>query len=510
MNIKMNELNVFKRANFFPGLQVGPDFWNKIEDYHFEKEKFYNRLFHGFGIVPGFLDSLHVQAEKTKGGLITFIVGRGVCFDGNGNPLFLNEPQVLVFDSKKYTYPTTIYIVIKYCEVMQDYFQNSENSDMQGYQYKKESAKVEIVQEITEPEITVELARIALDDPEKTGITEIKNCDDFCDPGKNALDYRFVPWAVRTKKGISMYLEQLMTEIFEYTCSVANSCSELLPLNAFRNMHTVAVTSKMITQTAGVYFDDVMHLIAPLFDIDHEVLFEIAEYERNHEEKNFKYTTKEAYENARTSMYALGDCIKKYEGKYEQIDQILKLHKAVIDGLKNTIIEKEVQSNDLQFISYEFPRVLLFEDEKYTLVDTLNMASQESVEAHRLSFINSQHPSTSKESFYYPDGVLVYDTIKRWIGGSMKFHLKNIVKGRKTLIVRRTDIYHGNYSVSVVLQNKNKYTMNIDGQDSKNRWRNVYFKINEGEITEYAPEIEFSMGEKGRDNSGTVWVYQVL
>ncbi len=506
----MDELIEFKRANFFPGLQVGPNYWNKIEDYHFEKEKLYNRLFHGFGIVPGFLDSLHVQAEKTKGGLITFIVGRGLCFDGMGNPLFLSEPQVLVFDSKKYKYPTTIYIVIKYVEVMQDFFQNSENIDLQGYQYKKETAKVELVQEITEPEVTIELARIALDDPDKTGITEIKNCDDFCDPGKNVLDYRFVPWAVRTKHGISMYLEKFLIDLLELTCSVANSCYELLPVHSFRNMHTVATTSKMIIQTAGVYFDDIMHLLVPLFDIDHEVLFEIAEYERNHEEGNYKYTTKESYESARTAMYAFGDLIKKYEGKYEQIDQILKYHKSVIDGLKNTIIEKEVKRNDIQFISYELPRVLLFEDEKYTLVDKINMGSQESIDAHRVMFVDSKHPSTAKESFYYPDGVLVYDTVKRWIGGSMKFHLKNIVKGRKTLIIRRTDIYLGNYSVEVLIQGKSRFTMNVDGQDSKNRWRNVFLKIEEGEITEYTPEVQFTIGEKGRDNTGSVWIYQVL
>ena len=38
----MNDQIEFKRANFFPGLQVGPNYWNKIEDYHFEKEKLYN------------------------------------------------------------------------------------------------------------------------------------------------------------------------------------------------------------------------------------------------------------------------------------------------------------------------------------------------------------------------------------------------------------------------------------------------------------------------------------
>ena len=68
----------FKRANFFPGLKATPGFWNEIEDYHFNKESLYNNLFHGFGIVPEYKQSLHVQAEKTKGGLITLLIGTGI------------------------------------------------------------------------------------------------------------------------------------------------------------------------------------------------------------------------------------------------------------------------------------------------------------------------------------------------------------------------------------------------------------------------------------------------
>lgn len=504
----MEEVERYKRANFFPGLQVGPEYWNKIEDYHFGKEKLYNKLFHGYGIVPNFLDSLHVQAGKTKGGLITFIIGRGLCFDGLGNPLFLYNPQVLVFDSKKYSYPCTIYIVVKYNEILQDFFQNTENIDLQGYQYKLETAKVDIVQEITEPTVTVELARVRLEDPEGTGVYEIANCDSFKNPGPNAIDYRFVTWAVRTEKGISMYLQNLMIDLFEYTCIVSKSCNEVFPLPSFKNMYMVAVTAKMIIQTAGVFFDDVIHLLTPLFDIDRDVLFELSE--REHENEEYNFTTKEDYENARHAMYIFGDLLKKYSNKYEEIDVILGEHKKIINALKNIIIEKEVSSNDLQFISYKMPRVLLFEEEKYTLVDTINMASQESIEAHRLAIVNTKYPSTVKDSFYYPDGTLVFDTIKRWVGGSIKFHIKNIVKGRKTLIIRRTDIYQGNYAVTVTLQGKNHYTMNIDGSDTKNRWRNIYLKINEGEITEYTPEVIFDIGEKGRDNSATIWVYQLL
>jgi len=393
---------------------------------------------------------------------------------------------------------------------MEDFYQNRENSDLQGYQHKLETARLEIVQEITDSGVFIELARIQLSDADGTGISEIKNNDNFCDPGVNTLDYRFVPWSVCIKKGISSYLLRFLIDLFEYSRSVADSGYEALQIPSLRNLQTVATTAKMIMQTSGVFYDDVINLVSPLFDLDHQVMFEIAEYERNHEKEGRLYTVKESYEAARDAMYNFGESIKSYNGTYEELDKILKDHRLVIDGLRETLVEKEVSSDDIKYISYPMPHVLLFGEERYTLVDTISMGSSESIEAHRLKFTDCQHPSTSSEAFYYPDGVLVHDTVRRWIGGSMVFSMKHIVRGRKTLIVRRTDIHQGNYVVEVRLQGKKVKTLAVDGVDTKNRWRNLFVQFEEGEIADYTPEIAFTIGEKGRDNSGTVWVYQQL
>ena len=110
----MEETNIYKRANFFPGLKATPSFWNEMEDYHFKKENLYNRLFHGFGVVPDYMQSLHVQAEKTKGGLITLLVETGLAIDGLGRSVFLYKPEALVLDPKKYTLPCTVYVAVSY------------------------------------------------------------------------------------------------------------------------------------------------------------------------------------------------------------------------------------------------------------------------------------------------------------------------------------------------------------------------------------------------------------
>lgn len=503
-------LEQFKRANFFPGLQAGPAYWNSLEDYHFNKELLYNKLFHGFGIVPGFLDSLQVQAQKTKGGLITLLVARGMAIDGIGHPLFLYEPQVLILDPKKFKIPSVVYVTIRYEERFEDFFQNKENADLQGYQKKLESVKLDIVSEIRDPELSIELARIKLSNDGTGSITEIANNDNFCDPGENTLDYRFIPWAFRIKKGVSDYLLRYLIELFEYSRAVATSSYEVLPIVSLRNLQTVAMTGKMILQCAGVFFDDVIHLVQPLFDLDHQILFEIDEYERDHEDEGKLYTVKSSYEDARKAMYAFGDLIKSYDNSYEKLDAILSMHRAVMDGIRQTLITKEVGSEDIKYISYTMPRILLFGEERYTLVDTLNFASAENIENHNFELIDCSHPSTSNESFFYPDGTLVHDTVRRWIGGGVRFQLRNIVKSRKTLIIRRTDIHQGNYSVDVLLAGTEPRTMAVEGSDTKKRWRNLFVIYEEGEISDLSPEIQFHIGEAGRDNSGTVWVYQLL
>ncbi|QQO09013.1 hypothetical protein [Breznakiella homolactica] len=503
-------LEPFRRANFFPGLQAGPGYWNAIEDYHFEKELLYNKLFHGFGIVSGYLDSLQVQAEKTKGGLITLLIARGVAIDGTGRPLFLYEPQVLVLDPKKFKLPATVFVTIKYEEQYVEYYQNKENSDLQGYQKRLETVKLDIVPEIREPELEIELARIQLAEDEGGGLHEIKNNDDFTDPGVNTLDYRFVPWASRIKKGISTYLLRFLVELLEYTRTVAASGYEVLPVISLRNLQSSAMTAKMIVQCAGISFDDVIHLIHPLFDHDHQVLFEIAEYEREHEDEGRLYTAKNSYEISRTAMYDLGDRLKSYNNSYEEIDLILKAHRAVMEGLRQTLIAKEVSSDDIKYISYTMPHVLLFGEDRYTLVDTLNPGSKESLENHQFELVDCSHPSTHNEAFFYPDGVLVHDTVKRWIGGTMQFQLRNIIRGRKMLVIRRTDIHQGNYSVEVRLDGTQMRVLDVDGVDTKQRWRNLFVVYDEGEVKENAGLIRFSIGEKGRDNTGTIWIYQIL
>jgi hypothetical protein len=503
-------VRTFKRANFFPGLQAGPAYWNSLEDYRFAKEKLYNRLFHGFGVVPGYLDSLQVQAEKTRGGLLTLLVSPGLAIDGDGRPLFLYEPQALVLDVKKFKAPCAVYLVIKYEEIFDEFSRNAENPDLEGYRKRLETAKPAIVGEIREPELELELVRIQLEEDPEGVINEIKNNEDFCDPGPNTLDYRFVPWAAQAKQGMSVYLEKFLAEVLEQSRGLGASGYEALPLPSLRGMQTTALTAKMIVQSCGIFFDNVIHLLQPLFDLDHQILFEIAEYERCHEEAGRQWTTKNSYEAARAAMYDFGERLKSYSNSYGELHHLLKAHEAVIKGLRQILITKEVSGEDIRYLSYAMPHLLLFGEQRYTLVDSVNLGSAESLEAHQVELTGASHPAMANEAFFYPDGVLVRDTVKRWVGGAMSLRLRNIIKGRRLLLIRRTDIYRGNYSVTVTLDGNAVRVLPVDTADTQRRWRNLFAAFEETDITANSCEVKFSIGEKGRDNSGSIWAYQVL
>jgi hypothetical protein len=266
----------------------------------------------------------------------------------------------------------------------------------------------------------------------------------------------------------------------------------------------------MIVQSCGVFFDDVIHLLQPLFDLDHQILFEIAEYERGHEEAGRQWTTKNSYEVSRAAMYDFGDRLKSYAGSYSELHQILKAHEAVMKGLKQILITKEVSGEDIRYLSYSMPHILLFEEQRYTLVDSVNLASPESLEAHQVELEGASHPSTANEAFFYPDGTRVHDTVKRWVGGAMSLRLRGLIKGRRLLLIRRTDIYRGNYSVTVTLDGKAVRVLPVDTADTRHRWRNLFAAFDEGEVTGNSCEVKFSIGEKGRDNSGSLWAYQIL
>ncbi len=509
-DLKIVKLPKFKRANFFNGLVATPKYWNEIQEYHYQKENFFNSMFHGCGIIEGVMGNLKVQPIQGSGGSsLAIVVNTGAAIDGLGRCIFLYEPQALTIDYRKYKLPATVFVTLRYKENMEDYYQNEDNPDYQGYQKKLENGIVDIRNtEPDDPDI-LELARIYLEENSNGEIPAIRESKDFTNPGPNTIDTRFLSWASVAREGLSPYLKEFLVNVLDRTRNIAQISHDAISLASFRELQVVSLTAKMLIQCGEVNFQDVVHVLYPIFDIDNQIVHDMLEYERD-EEKHL-FSMNENFETIKTSVFDMGDLIKSYDGKYETIDEIIRRHQAFIDGIRNLFITRKMNINDVVIMSGELPRILLIGDERYTLVDYLDLRDQENVNGHKLRFEGNRDVTTSNIALSYPDGEVVRDTIKRYVGGSVFFNIKNIIKKRKLLLFRRTDIVNGNYSIDITLGDKaNNRILNIDSSDTKFRWRNCYVQFEEDEVESHSIPVEFKMGETGRDNFAKIWIYQRL
>jgi hypothetical protein len=408
---------------------------------------------------------LKVSALKGAGSVFTLIVESGAAIDAAGRALFLYEPQALTLDCKKYKLPSTVFVVIKYNEVLEDYFQNQDNTDFQGYKKKTESAKVEITQQFDPTENVIELVRIHLKEDSKGDIKEIRQAESFSDPGDNSLDFRYLHWSSAAKKGLSPYLQEFLVKLLEQTRTVAMISHDAVHLQGLRELQTISLTAKMLVQCGDVSFNDIVNIVYPLYDLNNQILQEILEYER--EENARSFSLKDTFGDMQTAVYEMGDIIKYFDYSYEHLDSLLKTHRRVIEGLRTLFITKQMTAQDLALMSKELPRVLMLGAERFTLVDFIDLRDQESVEAHKLDFHNSKDVSTANLVHTYPDGATVRDAVKSFVGGAAVFQLKNVIRHRKLLIIRRTDVVNGNYSVDVKLSENYSKKLLVDARTLK-------------------------------------------
>jgi len=503
----VKNLEAFKRGNFFTGLMASSQFWNDIQDYHLNKERFYNTVFHGFGVIPGVLDEFKISSVK-KGGNLTVLIGSGFAIDRNGRGLYFYQPQAKTIDYKKYRLPSTIYITLHYNEVLDDFYQSMENPEFQGYKKKIESAVVEFSSDIPDNINNLEIGRILLEEDENGEIKNINEPEDVTKPAANEIDTRFVMWAKAVKAGLSPYLRQYLVDILDKTKEAALMASDSVNFPGLRDLQTIALTGKMLVQCGDVDFNDIIHIMNPIYDINNHVIQEMLEYERVEEKRPF--SSKESFSEYRSSVHEMGDLVKYYDNKLETLDSLIKCQERVISSLKNLISSKKTSFSDIEIISYDLPRILIIEDERYTLVDFLDFNDFETEARTEFNTEGTKDLSSGRQAFKYPDNVEVRDTIKRYVAGSISFRVRNLIKRRDLLMIRRTDIFHGNYSVEVLLNDEPFQQLIIDGTDSRNRWRNLTMVFDEDLIRENNAKITFKMPDNGRDNFGKIWFYQKL
>lgn len=496
----------FKRGNFFTGLMASPQFWNDIQDYHLHKELLYNKLFHGIGVVPGVMEEMKVSPMK-KGGNITIVISPGMSIDGNGRPLFLYQPQAMVVDYKKYQLPTTLYVVIYYNEALDEYYQNRENPEYQGYQKKVETSIIEITTKKPDNHAKMEIARIYLEEDENGEIPDIKEPENFADPAANEVDTRFVSWASLARKGLSPNLRKYLIDVLEETKLTAAQANDAVSLAGLRELITISITAKMLVECDNVSFDNIINILHPIYEINLLIIQEMLDIDRVDEKRTF--SSKEAFDIYRVRIHEMGDLIKYFDNSHGSVDKIIKCLQLILEKFRLIIETKKITYNTISLISYDLPRVLVVDEERYTLVEYLDFKDHNTEAKFQFSTDAKDYLSANQQ-FTYPDGTSVKDVVKRYAEGKISFVINNVVKKRELLMIRRMDIFHGNFAVDVELNGDVVNQIIVDGYDSKNRWRNIATVFDEDLITQETNTVSFVMGKNGRDNFGKIWFYQKI
>jgi hypothetical protein len=501
----------FKRINFFKGFLTTEKDWNDAERYHIDKRRLHNRMMHSAGIVYGFAGDLRVTARAR--GDLSVEVQPGYAIDGMGNDLMIHDATIRNINLEEFKLPQTIYIVLRYYEELTDFIAYKENLEYKGHRRVLESCKVELSQ--TEPDITreVELARVFLE----KGVNRIRDARDPANPQANEIDMRYTPRGGMSGSQLPGFLrlrlEQLLWQVrrgaIEYTrrgviaahdvVQACNTALMLLHANLL-DLRNIFDIFKLIIDTEGEMSLDV--------DVHHPTIAqkkEFSEYRRQveilrgllAENKN----NSEAFQN-----------LLAYQAKCAEIAL------TAIAGEKPVLIapeeKKEQKAADIK--DWEGVKVMPqpkpqmdLEGITWVLVDEIEILNKESEDKHIFTIKEAKDSYRSRQKLKYPDGTTVEDTGRAHVDGYSEFKLLNITPGRPVVVLRRMDYVYGDYELELAVNGKKVSVVSCVGTDRVHRWRNWPAMIAAENVTDGTLLVRQQSITAGRDiNMFHIWVYQ--
>jgi hypothetical protein len=505
------QLQGFKRINFFKGFLTTEKDWNDAERYHIDKRRLHNRMMHSPGIVYGFAGDLRVTARAR--GDLSVEVQPGYAIDGLGNDLMISDATIRNISLEEFKLPQTVYIVLRYYEELTDFIAYKENLEYKGHRRVLESCKVELSQ--TEPDITreVELARIHLE----KGVNRIRDARDPASPQANEIDMRYVqrgglagsmlPGFLRVR--LETLLMQVRRGALEYTRrgviaahDVVQACNTALML-LFANvvdLRNVFEIFKLIIDCEGEMSLDV--------DVHHPTIAakkEFSEYRRQVE--ILRGLLAENKNNAEAFQNLLS-----YQAKCAEIAlAAIAGEKAVIAAPEE---KKEAKVADLK--DWEGVKVMPqpkpqmdLEGITWVLVDEIEILNKESEDKHIFTIKEAKDSYRSRQKLKYPDGTTVEDTGRAHVDGFTEFKLLNITPGRPVVVLRRMDYVYGDYEIELSVNGKKVAIVSCNGTDRVHRWRNWPAMIAAEHVTEGTLLVRQGSVTAGRDiNMFHIWVYQ--
>jgi hypothetical protein len=501
----------FKRINFFKGFLTTEKDWNDAERYHIDKRRLHNRMMHSPGIVHGYAGELRVTARAR--GDLSVEVQAGYAIDGLGNDLLIQDATIRNINLEEFKLPQTIYIVLRYYEELSDFIAYKENLEYKGHRRVLESCKVELSQ--TEPDIAreVELARVYLE----KGVSRIRDARDPSSPQANEIDMRYVPrggaFGSMLPGHSRLRLEQLLQHVrrtsIEYTRrgvvaahDVVQACNTALML-----MHANLVDLRNVFDIFRLIVDCEAELSLDV-DVHHPTIAqkkEFSEYRRQIE------ILRGLLAENKTSNETFGNMLA-YQAKCAEIaSAAIAGEKAVIavpEEKKETKVADIKDWEGVKTLPQPRPQMDL-EGITWVLVDEIEILNKESEDKHIFTIKEAKDSYRSRQKLKYPDGTTVEDTGRAHVDGYSEFKLLNITPGRPVVILRRMDYVYGDYELELTVNGKKTAIVSCTGTDRVHRWRNWPAMIPADAVTDGTLLVRQQSVTAGRDiNMFHIWVYQ--
>lgn len=519
----------FKRLHLFNGMLATEEDFNAGVEYHHAKRQLLNRVLQGSGVVPHFREGLSVRALQPAG--MKVVVNPGMAIDPLGNELFLWDPVLLTINPEEFgtsgkPFSGNLFICMSYEERPDDFTISETDSRITGHRRIEESAKVRVSAEGVRGD-DVELARIYIV-PEVQQISDAANVEA---PRPGEIDLRFVPHVGLPGGRVSSVAQQLLTTAIDRRHKLLGTWMleyEVMEANLPR---PALLAARALVRSGQLDRTGLVGLLLGVVNTEDEMCTLIkqkkGDWERVWVSKEFK-AYKEAYQRAQKALATLemGPTPAMDSAQFfREVDRSLERFREINAPLERLteqlphLLERgaasgptyeEVTDSGLKAMGTEPPRRFAIDGKPFVLVDTLEITSPASEEAHffRLEVgPNDVVQGTTPAS--YPDGNRVTDSGLSYRRGSVYFQVNDVKPGRDMLILRRVEFRELQVEEEVRVDDQPVGVWRIEGDDRENQWRNVMFMVEGEYLVGPRPRFRLRLMEgSSPSNMYRFWFYQ--
>lgn len=501
----------YKRLHFFRGFRTTEKDWNEGERYHVDKRRLHNRMLHGPGVVGHALGGFRVSARSQ--GQLAVEVQSGYAIDGQGNDLFLFEPEIKQFSPADFKLPATVYLVARYVEEFTDFISYKENLDFKGHRRIAESVKIEW--SVTEPDIQteVELCRMMV----TKDVKRILDARESLAPDANELDLRFVPQAGVVGSFLTPAMQWELLELIRKSKEVyALLFHKMGVLTASDVLHSF-ITLEMLLHARMIDLRNVFPIYQVLL---RQQLALVADLEANHPHisavrdfANYKKQVEIALQKYDERQFTLQfyQGLLGYQSESQRFMELI--FQKQLGANKPKLMARQTDASAaleaIKVRSQGFDERLTVEGLDLVLVDRIDPIDPESEKAHSWKISGERDKYRTRQKLKYPDDVVVEDAGVAFEGGQLDFELKHIEPGKDVYLVWRMDYVYGDWEADFEANDRKLEKCVCAGSDKRFRWRNWVYVIPAEHVREVSLRMRWKPITAGRDiNVFQLWAYQ--